>query len=144
MGRTEGGCPDNTGPDFANVFYRRNIGQLVTAMSHMLYGATNWGSIAAPVTTTSYDYSSPISEDRSIGAKFYETKLLALFTRSAPDLTVTDLIGNGTQYTTNAAVKAYEIRNPNTNTGFYVTIHSNSSLSTTQTFQLDVNTSAGS
>jgi hypothetical protein len=144
-GGPEGGCPDNTGPDFANVFYRWNIGQRVTAMSlYMLYGGTNWGASATPVTATSYDYSSPISEDRSIGAKYYETKLLALFTRVAHDLTVTDLIGNGTQYTTNAAVKAYEIRNPNTHAGFYVTIHSNSSLATSETFQLHVDTSEGS
>lgn len=143
-GGPEGGCPNNTGADFANVFYRWNIGQRVTAMSlYMLYGGTNWGASAAPVTATSYDYSSPISEDRSIGDKYYETKLLAFFLRVAKDLTVTNLIGNGTQYTTNSAIRAYELRNPNTNGGFYVTLHTNSSVSTDDTFQLHVNTSAG-
>lgn len=143
-GGPEGGCPDNIGPDFANLFYRWNVGQRVTAMSlYMLYGGTNWGASAAPVTATSYDYSSPISEDRSIGDKYYETKLLALFTRAAKDLTLTDLIGNGTQYTTNSAIRAYELRNPNTHAGFYVTLHTNSSVGTNETFQLHVDTSTG-
>ncbi|GKZ22578.1 hypothetical protein AbraIFM66951_006437 [Aspergillus brasiliensis] len=140
----EGGCGDDTGVDFVNLFYRWNIAQRVTAMSlYMLYGGTNWGSIAAPVTATSYDYSSPISEDRSISSKYYETKLLSLFTRSARDLTMTDLIGNGTQYTNNTAVKAYELRNPTTNAGFYVTLHEDSTVGTNEAFSLRVNTSAG-
>ncbi|GAB1217937.1 hypothetical protein ATERTT37_007180 [Aspergillus terreus] len=140
----EGGCPGDTGVDFANLFYRWNIAQRVTAMSlYMLYGGTNWGAIAAPVTATSYDYSSPISEDRSIGSKYYETKLLALFTRSATDLTMTDRIGNGTHYTNNLAVAAYELRNPVTNGAFYVTIHADSTVGTDESFRLNVNTSAG-
>ena len=110
---------------------------------YMLYGGTNWGSLAAPVVATSYDYSSPISEDRSIGSKYYETKLLSLFTRVAHDLTVTDRIGNSTSYTTNPNVKATELRNPLTNAAFYVTIHATSSLGTTESFQLHTNTSLG-
>ncbi|KAF9887419.1 hypothetical protein FE257_010274 [Aspergillus nanangensis] len=140
----EGGCPSDTGANFANLFYRWNIAQRVTAMSlYMLYGGTNWGSIAAPVTATSYDYSAPISEDRSIGTKFYETKLLSLFTRSAKDLTMTERVGNGTQYTNNPAISAYELRNPETNGAFYVTLHTESSVGTDETFKLRVNTSAG-
>lgn len=140
----EGGCPGDTGADFANLFYRWNIAQRVTAMSlYMLYGGTNWGAIAAPVTATSYDYSAPISEDRSIGSKFYETKLLALFTRAAKDLTLTERVGNGTQYTDNEAISAYELRNPETNSAFYVTIHTDSTVGTDETFKLNVNTSAG-
>jgi beta-galactosidase len=143
-GGPEGGCAENTGADFANLFYRWNIGQRVTAMSlYMLFGGTNWGAIAAPVTASSYDYSAPISEDRSIGSKYYETKLLALFTRCARDLTMTNLVGNGTQYTDNSAVRAYELRNPDTNAGFYATFHSNTSLSTNEAFHLKINTSAG-
>lgn len=143
-GGPEGGCPEDTGADFANLFYRWNIAQRVTAMSlYMLYGGTNWGALATPATATSYDYSSPISEDRSIGDKYYETKLLSLFTRSAKDLTVTDLIGNGTQYTDNAAVSTYELRNPETNAAFYVTIHKDTTVGSDESFKLRVNTSAG-
>jgi beta-galactosidase len=143
-GGPEGGCAENSNQDFANLFYRWNIGQRVTAMSlYMLFGGTNWGAIAAPVTGSSYDYSAPISEDRSIGDKYYETKLLALFTRCAKDLTMTNLIGNGTQYTDNAIVRAYELRNPETNAGFYATFHLNTSVSTNEAFHVKVNTSAG-
>lgn len=139
-----GGCPEDIGPDFANLFYRWNIGQRVTAINlYMLYGGTNWGAIAAPVVASSYDYSSPISENRTIGAKYYETKLLTMFTRAARDLIVTDLIGNGTQYSTNPAIQTHVIRNPITNGTFYVTLHTISSSSTDETFQLHVNTSAG-
>ncbi|KAJ5712093.1 hypothetical protein N7488_006249 [Penicillium malachiteum] len=143
-GGPEGGCPEDTGADFANLFYRWNIGQRVTAMSlYMIFGGTNWGGIATPVTATSYDYSAPISEDRSIGSKYYETKLLALFTRTAKDLPKTDLIGNGTQYTDNSDVRAYELRNPDTNAGFYATFHTNTSTDTNEAFHLKVDTSVG-
>ncbi|PWY89958.1 putative beta-galactosidase B [Aspergillus heteromorphus CBS 117.55] len=143
-GGPEGGCSSDTGPDFVNLFYRWNIAQRVTAMSlYMLYGGTSWGAIATPVTATSYDYSAPISEDRSIGSKFYETKLLSLFTRSAKDLTMTDLIGNGTQYTNNTGISAFELRNPETNAGFYVTLHADSTSDSNVAFKLRVNTSVG-
>ncbi|KAJ5131389.1 Glycoside hydrolase family 35 [Penicillium bovifimosum] len=143
-GGPEGGCPDDIGDDFANLFYRWNIGQRVTAMSlYMMFGGQNPGAMAAPVTATSYDYSAPISEDRSLWSKYHETKLLALFTRSARDLTMTELVGNGTQYTDNRAVRAYELRNPETNGAFYATFHSNTSLATNEPFHLKVNTSVG-
>ncbi|KAL4977037.1 glycoside hydrolase superfamily [Aspergillus desertorum] len=140
----EGGCTEDTGADFANLFYRWNIGQRVSAMSlYMMFGGTNWGGIAAPVTASSYDYSAPISEDRSIGSKYYETKLLALFTRCAKDLTMTDRLGNGTQYTDNEAVIASELRNPVTNAAFYVTTHLDTTVGTDESFKLHVNTSQG-
>ncbi|KAL4735663.1 glycoside hydrolase superfamily [Aspergillus similis] len=140
----EGGCTEDTGADFANLFYRWNIGQRVSAMSlYMMFGGTNWGGIAAPVTASSYDYSAPISEDRSIGSKYYETKLLALFTRCAKDLTMTDRLGNGTQYTDNEAVIASELRNPDTNAAFYVTTHLDTTVGTDESFKLHVNTSKG-
>jgi hypothetical protein len=109
----------------------------------MMYGGTNWGAIAAPVVATSYDYSSPISENRNIDSKFYETKNLAMFTRVADDLTVTDRIGNNTGYTTNPAVEASELRNPENNAAFYVTIHSESSSGTVESFKLHISTSIG-
>jgi hypothetical protein len=130
--------------DFANLFYRNNIAERVTAMSlYMFYGGTNWGWSAAPVTATSYDYSAPVSENRIIGAKYYETKNLALFTNVAQDLTKTDRIGNGTQYSTNSRITATELRNPDTNGAFYVVMHADSSVGTYETFQVRVSTSEG-
>jgi hypothetical protein len=143
-GGPEGGCPGDIGADFANLFYRNLVSQRVTAISlYMMFGGTNWGAIAAPVTATSYDYSSPISENREIGAKFYETKNLAMFTRVAEDLTVTNRLGNSSSYTTNSAVEASELRNPLTNAAFYATIHSDSSSATRESFKLHVSTSIG-
>lgn len=108
-----------------------------------MYGGTNWGALACPVVATSYDYSGPISESRKIDSKYYETKNLALFTRVAKDLTVTNRVANSTSYTDNAAIATSEIRNPDTNAAFYVTIHSNSSSGTREGFRLHVNTSIG-
>lgn len=143
-GGPQGGCLENTNEDFANLFYRHNIAERVTAMSlYMFYGGTNWGWFAAPNTATSYDYSAPISEDRSISLKYYETKNLALFTRVAEDLAVTQLKGNGTQYTGNTMITTNELRNPVTNAGFYITRHANSSISTLESFKLKVSTSLG-
>ncbi|KAJ4356191.1 uncharacterized protein N0V89_004221 [Didymosphaeria variabile] len=143
-GGPEGGCPADIGADFANLFYRNLISQRVTAISlYMMYGGTNWGAFACPVVATSYDYSSPISENRRIGSKYYETKNLALFTRVAKDLTMTNRLANSTSYSDNAAVATSELRNPNTNAAFYVTIHSTSSSGTEESFKLNVNTSIG-
>ncbi|KAF2829791.1 hypothetical protein CC86DRAFT_317015 [Ophiobolus disseminans] len=143
-GGPEGGCPADIGADFANLFYRDLIGQRSTAISlYMMFGGTNWGAFAAPVVATSYDYSSPISENRKIDSKFYETKNLALFTRIAEDLTVTNRLGNSTGYSTNLAIEASELRNPVTNGAFYVTRHTESSSGTVELFKLHVSTSVG-
>ncbi|KAK4214137.1 family 35 glycosyl hydrolase [Rhypophila decipiens] len=143
-GGPEGGCPGDIGPDFANMFYRNLIYQRVTAISlYMVFGGTNWGWLAAPVVATSYDYSSPISETRAIGNKYYETKLLTLFTRAAKDLAKTDRVGNGTGYTDNPAITTAELRNPDTNSAFYVTMHAHSPSDTLELFTLKVNTSEG-
>ena len=143
-GGPQGGCIENTNEDFANLYYRHNIAERITAMSlYMFFGGTNWGWLAAPVTATSYDYSAPISEDRSIGSKYYETKNLALFTRVAEDLAMTQLKGNGTMYTGNSMITTSELRNPATNAAFYITRHANSSVGTLESFKLRVSTSLG-
>lgn len=143
-GGPEGGCPGDIGADFANLFYRNLIAQRSTALSlYMMFGGTNWGALACPVVATSYDYSSPISENRRIDSKFYETKNLAMFTRIAEDLTVTDRIGNSTSYSTNSAIKASELRNPETKSAFYVTVHDYSPSGTREEFKLHISTSIG-
>ncbi|KAK6201875.1 hypothetical protein LQW54_009285 [Pestalotiopsis sp. IQ-011] len=143
-GGPQGGCPGDIGADFANLFYRNLIYQRVSAISlYMLFGGTSWGWHAAPVVATSYDYSSPISENRAIGSKYYETKLLTQFTRVASGLSKTDRLGNSTSYSSNPAITVSELRNPDTGAAFYVTQHDYSPSSTTETFTLNVSTSAG-
>jgi hypothetical protein len=143
-GGPRGGCPADIGAEFANLFYRNLISQRVTAISlYMLFGGTNWGHSACPVVATSYDYSSPVSENRSIGDKYYETKLLVLFTRVAKDLTHTDRIAVGSNYTTNEVISASELRNPETGAAFYVVMHKDSTVGTKETFKLHIQTSEG-
>ncbi|KAI1631591.1 beta-galactosidase B [Biscogniauxia mediterranea] len=143
-GGPQGGCSSDIGADFANMFYRNLIYQRVSAISlYMLFGGTSWGWHAANVVATSYDYSSPISENRIIGSKYYETKLLTQFTRVAKDLSMTDRIGNSTDYSSNTAIAISELRNPETGAGFYVAMHAYSPSSTLETFKLRVNTSEG-
>ncbi|KAA8908987.1 beta-galactosidase [Sphaerosporella brunnea] len=144
-GGPQGGCASNTGTEFVNVFYRHNVAQKVVAMNlYMLFGGTSWGGLPAPVVATSYDYAAPISEGRELGAKFYETKLLGLQLRVARDLTMTELVNNGTEYTDNTAIYTTELRNPVTNGGFYFTRHALSYSYDKDTFKISVNTSLGS
>ncbi|KAF4814695.1 putative beta-galactosidase B [Colletotrichum siamense] len=138
------GCADTVGADFRNLYYRHNIDQRMTAfILYMTYGGTSWGWLGVPFLGTSYDYSAPIAEDRSLRDSFYEIKNLALFTRVAQDLAKTDRIGSGSNYTTNPSVSATELHNPDTDARFYVVRHTDSKSDESVTFQLHVNTSAG-
>jgi hypothetical protein len=58
-------------------------------------------------------------------------------------LTKVDLIGNGTQYSSTPAIYATELRNPDTNGAFYVTIHTSSPSFDLTPFKLYVSTSVG-
>ncbi|KAH7333386.1 glycoside hydrolase family 35 protein [Rhexocercosporidium sp. MPI-PUGE-AT-0058] len=143
-GGPEGGCVNTTGPDWVNVYYRHNIAQKVSAINvYMLFGGTNWGALPFPMVGTSYDYSAPISESRVIGDKYHETKLFAQFLRVARDLAKVDLISNGTSFTSDPAIFTSELRNPDTNAGYYVTIHSSSPSKELTGFRLNVSTSLG-
>ncbi|KAB8201123.1 putative beta-galactosidase B [Aspergillus parasiticus] len=143
-GGPQGGCPDDLGPDFANLFYRNLISQRVSAISlYMLYGGTNWGWHASTDVATSYDYSSPISENRKLIEKYYETKVLTQFTKIAQDLSKVDRLGNSTKYSSNPAVSVSELRNPDTGAAFYVTQHEYTPSGTVEKFTVKVNTSEG-
>lgn len=136
-----GGCAENMGPTWVNVFYRNNLAQKVSAVNiYMLYGGTNWGNIGIPEVGTSYDYSAPIHESRLIGDKYSETKLFGLFMRVARDFTKVDLVGNSTEYSTNDEIFATELRNPDTNAAYYVVRHDYSPSTEFSQFRLHVST----
>ncbi|KAJ5832920.1 beta-galactosidase B [Penicillium riverlandense] len=138
------GCADTVGLEYRNIYYRHNIDQGLTAiMSYMTYGGTNWGWLGVPFLGSSYDYSAPIAEDRSLRDSFFELKNLALFTRVAYDLRKTDRIASGTNYTTNPLILATELRNPDNGAGFYVVRHNDSTSSTPVTFKIQLDTSVG-
>jgi hypothetical protein len=113
----------------------------------------NWGGLATNLVGSDYNYSAPISADRTLTPKYYETKLLGLFIDVATDLRRTDRLAYGTNYTTLvsssaknaslAAVGATELRNSLTGAAFYITRHDVSASEETSTFRLKVNTSAG-
>jgi hypothetical protein len=56
---------------------------------------------------------------------------------------MSDPIIQSTSYTSNSVITAAELRNPDTNAAFYVTMHANSTSTTLDTFYLKVDTSAG-
>ncbi|TKA82558.1 hypothetical protein B0A55_01201 [Friedmanniomyces simplex] len=144
-GGPQGGCISTTGPDWVNVFYRNNIGNKIAGQNiYMLFGGTNWGGLPFPLVGTSYDYSAPISESRLLTDKYSETKLLSYFVRAAKDLTKVERAGNGTtNFTSNPAVFAQALRNVDTGSHFYVTKHTNTTLTSYLTFKLNMTTSLG-
>ncbi|EPE35453.1 (Trans)glycosidase [Glarea lozoyensis ATCC 20868] len=138
-------CASEHEPGFADVYYKNNIGQRTTIQNiYMTWGGTNWGHSAAPVVYTSYDYSAPLRETRQIQDKLYQTKLIGLFSRVSKDLLKTDMIGNGTGYAVSSTgIWTWEIRNPDTNTGFYTVQQAKTGSRTSVFFSVNLNTSAG-
>lgn len=61
----------------------------------------------------------------------------------ARDLTKVDRISNSTGYTSTPDIFTTELRNPDTNGGFYVTLHTSSPSTALTPFKLKVNTSVG-
>ncbi|KAJ6619548.1 glycoside hydrolase family 35 protein [Mycena sp. CBHHK59/15] len=133
-----------TNADFENVFYKENYAQTATILSiYMLFGGTNWGGTAAPVSYTSYDYGGGINENRVAGPKMNEMRLQGLFLRVSRDLLAANLLANGTNYTTSPLIHTAELRNPDTGAGFYVTRHDSSPSLALTTTQVTVQTSLG-
>ncbi|KAL4876531.1 glycoside hydrolase superfamily [Aspergillus karnatakaensis] len=139
-----GGCRENLGAKWVNLFFRNNLAQKVSAVNiYMLFGGTNWGNIGIPEVGTSYDYSAPIQESRGLWDKYSETKLFGLFMRVARDFVKVERVGNGTGYATDQDVVTTELRNPDTGAGFYVTRHEYSPSTERTRFRLNVETEVG-
>ncbi|KAI9371729.1 glycoside hydrolase superfamily [Aspergillus egyptiacus] len=139
-----GGCSENMGPSWVNLFFRHNLAQKVSAVNiYMLYGGTNWDNIGFPEVGTSYDYSAPIHQTRQIGDKYSESKLFGLFMRVARDFTKVDRVGYGTEYATDRDIFTTELRNPDTGSAFYVIRHDYSPSTEVTRFRLNVSTQIG-
>ncbi|ROW12073.1 hypothetical protein VMCG_00471 [Cytospora schulzeri] len=139
-------CTSQHSPEFADVYYKNNIGQKVTMQSfYMTYGGTNWGHSAAPVVYTSYDYSAPLRETRQQWTKLFQTKLVNLFASSSPDLLEVEMVGNGTGYQVSSdAVFTWVLQNPVTGATFTVTQQDSTKSTDDVTFSATLNTSSGS
>lgn len=136
---------DLTDASYENIFYKENYAQTATILNvYMLFGGTNWGQTAAPVSYTSYDYGGGISENRVAGPKMNEMRLQGLFLRVSPDLLGASLLANGTNYTTSSLIHTAELKNLNTGAGFYITRHNDSTSTALTTTQLNISTSLGS
>lgn len=145
-GGPQGGCRENTGPEWANIYYRHNVGNKVTAVNiYMLFGGTNWGGLPFPEAITSYDYSAGIAETRMLWDKYSEMKLLGYFFRAAKGLVKIELTDNGTTdfATNNENVFAQGVRNVDDDSRFYVVKNDNTTLTSRETFKLRMSTSVG-
>ncbi|KIK56433.1 glycoside hydrolase family 35 protein [Collybiopsis luxurians FD-317 M1] len=135
---------DLTTADYEDVFYKDAYAQTAKIFNiYMLYGGTNWGQTAAPVSYTSYDYGGGINENRVAGPKMNEMRLQGLFLRVSRDLFNAPLLGNGTNYTTSALIHTSELRNLETGAGFYFLRQQTSPSTALTTTRLTVNTSRG-
>ncbi|KAI0070921.1 hypothetical protein K474DRAFT_1669569 [Panus rudis PR-1116 ss-1] len=142
-------CEVLTGPDFQDVFYKHLWASNAKLISYyMLYGGTNWGGIAFPGVYTSYDYGSAIRESRALSPKFDELKRQGIFLRSSPSFRKTDWIGDSSTGIPGVTVNGSAafvtlLKNPDTNTGFFITRQSNSTSTANIQFSITVPTSSG-
>lgn len=136
-------CAALTNEQFERIFYKNNWSFRVGIQNlYMTYGGTNWGNLGHPLGYTSYDYGAAVKEDRSVTrAKYSEAKLGANFLKvtpsyltstvmnftnasyvSTPDLTVTPLIGNGSD--TDLYVIRHSAYNSYASTSYTLTVSS--------------------
>uniref|UniRef100_A0A8H7XXB1 beta-galactosidase n=1 Tax=Psilocybe cubensis TaxID=181762 RepID=A0A8H7XXB1_PSICU len=141
------GCRLLTGPDFLSVFNQALWASNAKMINfYMFYGGTSWGAIPYPGIYTSYDYGATITESRQLTTKFDEMKRQGLFLRSTPDFYKTDWIADtnsGISVSNNPAAYVTELRNPDTQSGYFIVRQANSSSLETITLKLNVTTSAG-
>ncbi|KAG8680475.1 hypothetical protein FRC08_016271, partial [Ceratobasidium sp. 394] len=127
-------CYNLTGPDY------------LMFNAYMLYGGTSWGHLPFHKGYTSYDNGAAIRENRRLSTKYTEFKKQGLFLRSAPEFYKTDVIGNSTSgavTVSDPAAFVTELRNPDTNAGFYVARQTYSPSTANLVFDLAVKASAG-
>ncbi|RAK90054.1 family 35 glycosyl hydrolase [Aspergillus costaricaensis CBS 115574] len=138
-------CRSEHSTTFVDIYYKNNIGQRVTLQSiYEGYGGTNWGHSACPVAYTSNDYMTPLRETREQWAKLWQTKLIQLFSGSAPDLLKTNMHGNGSGYSLSTPdAYSWVLKNPDTQATFTVLQQNETPSTATITFSAYLNTSLG-
>ncbi|TDL23439.1 glycoside hydrolase family 35 protein [Rickenella mellea] len=135
---------DITGPASENVFHKDVFAQTTALLNiYMVFGGTNWGQTAEPTVYTSYDYGGGINENRVATPKMNEIRQQGAFLRVARDLLAANVINTGTTYTSSNLLHTAELRNPQTNAGFYFVRHNDSTSTAITTSTLTVSTSSG-
>ncbi|KAH7102269.1 glycoside hydrolase superfamily [Auriculariales sp. MPI-PUGE-AT-0066] len=141
-------CALLTGANFERVFYKNLLAMGSSTISiYMTYGGTNWGGISHANGYTSYDYGAAVAEDRTIGVKYLEAKLLANFAQVSSALLTAEPQNTGSTlgaFTGNQALKTFQTVDVVGNqTAFYTVRQADASLITVQKYKLTVKTSAG-
>ncbi|CAE6480671.1 unnamed protein product [Rhizoctonia solani] len=108
----------------------------------MTYGGTNWGNLATPTVYTSYDYAAPISEDRSLTAKYAEIKLQALFLHATPHYHLAGRISNDTTHASLNYIFTTHLATPQ-GQNLYIIRQTSTTRTGRAEFDLRVNTTRG-
>ncbi|KAH7414044.1 beta-galactosidase precursor [Phaeosphaeria sp. MPI-PUGE-AT-0046c] len=136
-------CYTLVGAAFERVFYKNLYSFGVTILNlYMTWGGTNWGNLGHPGGYTSYDYASPIREDRRVDReKYSEQKVQANFFKVSPAyLTATRGNASTTTWTTTSdltVTPAFE-----GSTGFYFLRHAKYNTLDSTSYKLKISTTA--
>ncbi|KAK2801579.1 hypothetical protein FQN51_005286 [Onygenales sp. PD_10] len=139
-------CARLVNHEFERVFYKNDFSFGITFLSlYMTYGGTNWGNLGHPGGYTSYDYGSPIAEDRNITReKYSELKLIGNFMKVSPSY-MNAVPGNLTdsEYTDTSALSVTPLIGRKSNSNYFVLRHSDYTSQESTTYKLKLPTSVG-
>ncbi|PGH09913.1 hypothetical protein AJ80_07625 [Polytolypa hystricis UAMH7299] len=139
-------CAELVNHEFERVFYKNNIGFGVTILNlYMTFGGTNWGNLGHPGGYSSYDYGSPIAEDRNITReKYSELKLLGNFIKVSPSY-INAVPGNLTnsEYTDTSALTVTPLIGRLSKSNYFVLRHSDYTSTSSTGYKLSLPTSQG-
>lgn len=136
-------CYTLVGPEFERVFYKNLYSFGATFINYyMTFGGTNWGNLGHPGGYTSYDYASPIREDRRVDReKYSEMKLQANFFKVSPAyLTATRGNASTSTWTTTSDLTVTPAFGGST--GFYFLRHAKYNSLASTSYRLKISTTA--
>ncbi|KAL1960822.1 hypothetical protein VTO42DRAFT_5805 [Malbranchea cinnamomea] len=140
-------CAELVNHEFERVFYKNNFAFGVGILNlYMTFGGTNWGNLGHPGGYTSYDYGSPIAEDRSITReKYSELKLIGNFIKAAGSSYLNAVPGSLTNstYTSTQDLTVTPLIGRLTRSSFFVLRHSKYESLASTDYELFLPTSAG-
>ncbi|KAI8936509.1 hypothetical protein NX059_006914 [Plenodomus lindquistii] len=129
--------------EFERVFYKQLYSFGVTILNlYMTYGGTNWGNLGHPGGYTSYDYASPLKEDRQVDReKYSELKLQANFFKvSSAYLTAARGDASNSTWTTSSDLSVTPATSNSTK--FYFLRHAKYNSLASTSYKLKISTKA--
>ncbi|KAK2768275.1 hypothetical protein FQN54_000128 [Arachnomyces sp. PD_36] len=133
--------------EFARVFYKNDFSFGVGILNlYMTFGGTNWGNLGHPGGYTSYDYGSPLAEDRNVTReKYSEIKLIANFMKVSSPAYLDTTPGNlsSTVYTSTTDLTVTPLYGNTSDSSFYILRHSDYSSQDSTDYRLNLSTSTG-